>query len=439
MALQTEISLGTQRLLEGGMTRRPERMLAREQIADGAFALAFLLAAVALAWLAPAERQLDPLLAAALVGAYALVARAEFPAGAGFAVPTQVVLVPMLLLLPTPIVPLLVALALVLTTCVDASRGEVSRDRVLLSVADATFALAPALVLVLGDAQTPDWSDWPVYLAAFAAQLALDAAVTCARVWACLGERPRNVLGELLMAHRVDALLAPVGLLAAFGAADQPYAVLLVLPLVRLFTIFSGERAARVTQAIELSGAYRGTALLLGDVIEADDAYTGQHTQDVVELSVAVADELGVDEETRRAAEFGALLHDVGKVAIPNEIINKPGPLDDDEWVVMKTHTVEGQRMLERVGGLLARVGVVVRASHERYDGGGYPDGLAGEAIPLAARIVSACDAFNAMTTDRSYRKALSLEVAVAELRDNAGTQFDPDVVEALVKVAGGS
>jgi putative nucleotidyltransferase with HDIG domain len=155
----------------------------------------------------------------------------------------------------------------------------------------------------------------------------------------------------------------------------------------------------------------------------------------VVELTVAVADELGVDEEQRRAAEFGALLHDVGKVAIPNEIINKPGPLDDDEWAIMKTHTIEGQRMLERVGGLLARVGVVVRASHERYDGGGYPDGLAGEQIPLAARIVSACDAFNAMTTDRSYRKALSLEVAVGELRKNAGTQFDPDVVEALVAV----
>ena len=238
------------------------------------------------------------------------------------------------------------------------------------------------------------------------------------------------------MAHRVDVLLSPIGLLVAFGAAGEPFAVLLVLPLVRLFTIFAGERSARVEQTLELSGAYRGTALLLGDVIEADDAYTGQHTQDVVELTVAVADKLGVDDETRRAAEFGALLHDVGKVAIPNEIINKPGPLDDDEWKIMKTHTVEGQRMLERVGGLLARVGVVVRASHERYDGGGYPDGLAGEAIPLASRIVSACDAFNAMTTDRSYRKALSLEVAIAELRNNAGTQFDPDVVDALVAVA---
>ena len=155
--------------------------------------------------------------------------------------------------------------------------------------------------------------------------------------------------------------------------------------------LFAQERTARVEQTLELSGAYRGTALLLGDVIEADDEYTGQHTQDVVELTVTVADALGVDEETRRAAEFGALLHDVGKVAIPNEIINKPGPLDDAEWATMKTHTVEGQRMLERVGGLLARVGLVVRASHERFDGGGYPDGLAGEDIPLAARIVSAC------------------------------------------------
>ena len=100
----------------------------------------------------------------------------------------------------------------------------------------------------------------------------------------------------------------------------------------------------------------------------------------------------------------------------------------------MKTHTVEGERMLAQVGGLLADVGLVVRASHERWDGGGYPDGLAGEAIPLAACIVSACDAFNAMTTDRSYRKALPLSVAVGELRKHAGTQFCPAVVDALVE-----
>ncbi len=438
MSTSTEISPGAQRLLEGGLLRRPERLLAREQVADGAFAAAFLVAAVLFAWLAPAERTLAPGLAAALVAAYALVGRAQFVLGAGFAVPTQVVLVPMLLLLPTPTVPLLVALALVLTTVADTLRGQVARDRALLSVADAWYAIAPALVLVAFGAQTPDWDDWPIYVLAFGAQIALDSTITAARVWTCLGESPRTILGELRMTHRVDSLLAPVGLLAAFAAADQPYAVLLVVPLAGLFTIFAAERAARVEQTIELSGAYRGTALLLGDVIEADDEYTGQHTQDVVELTVSVADHLRVDEDTRRAAEFGALLHDVGKVAIPNEIINKPGPLDDQEWAIMKTHTVEGQRMLERVGGLLARVGVVVRASHERFDGGGYPDGLAGEDIPLAARIVSACDAYNAMTTDRSYRKALTTGVAVAELRANSGTQFDPRVVDALVAVVDG-
>jgi putative nucleotidyltransferase with HDIG domain len=436
VSAHSEISPGVQRLLERARTRRRQPLVAREQRAEALFAAGFLAAASAFALLAPAARDLAPGLALALVLAYVLIAKAEFPSGAGLVVPTQVVFVPMLLLLPTPMVPLLVALALMLVSIIEAARGHAARERGLVSVADAWFAIAPALVLVIGDAQTPSWDKWPIYVAALAAQLVFDGGIYGLRVWAALGEHPKAVLGEMLDAYRVDVLLAPVGLLAAFAAADQPYAVLLVLPLAGLFTIFAGERAARVEQTLELSGAYRGTALLLGDVIEADDEYTGQHTQDVVELTVAVADKLGVDEETRRAAEFGALLHDVGKVAIPNEIINKPGPLDDEEWAIMKTHTVEGQRMLERVGGLLARVGVVVRASHERYDGGGYPDGLAGEDIPLASRIVSACDAFNAMTTDRSYRKALSLEVAVAELRNNAGTQFDPDVVDALVAVA---
>jgi len=430
-----EITAGAERLLEGARARRVGRLLAREQVADGALVAFFMVAAPLFALLAPADRLLEPGLALALVLAYALVADSEFPSGAGFAVPTQVIFVPMLLLLPTPTVPLLVALALLITSAVKAHQGRLDRERILLSVSDAAYSLAPALILVLGDAQTPDWGDWPVYVAAMAAMLIFDCALSMIRGWGCLGIPPREILAEVRMVYRVDFLLSPVGLLAAFAAVDQPYAVLLIIPLAGLFRIFAGERAARVEQTLELSGAYRGTALLLGDVIEADDEYTGQHTQDVVELTVAVADRLGVDDETRRAAEFGALLHDVGKVAIPNEIINKPGPLDDEEWVIMKTHTVEGQRMLERVGGLLARVGVVVRASHERYDGAGYPDGLAGEAIPIASRIVSACDAYSAMTTDRSYRKALSVEVAVAELRNNSGTQFDPDVVEALVAV----
>ena len=175
--------------------------------------------------------------------------------------------------------------------------------------------------------------------------------------------------------------------------------------------------------------------MLLGDVIEADDAYTGSHSRDVVDLALAVADRLGLGPAERQQVEFAALLHDVGKVKIPAEIINKPGPLDDDERTLMMTHTVVGEQMLEQIGGLLGEVGRVVRSCHERWDGAGYPDGIAGEAIPLAARIVCCCDAWSAMTTDRPYRAALPEHEATAELLRCRGTQFDPQVVDALVAV----
>jgi HD-GYP domain-containing protein (c-di-GMP phosphodiesterase class II) len=162
----------------------------------------------------------------------------------------------------------------------------------------------------------------------------------------------------------------------------------------------------------------------------------GLHSQDVVSLVLAVANRLGLDARELRETEFTALLHDVGKVKIPNEIINKPGKLTPEEREIINTHTIEGERMLEKVGGLLGEVGHLVRSCHERWDGKGYPDGLAREEILLVARIVCACDAFCAMTTDRSYRKAMSREDAIAELRNCAGTHFDPRVVEALVAVA---
>jgi HD-GYP domain-containing protein (c-di-GMP phosphodiesterase class II) len=143
-----------------------------------------------------------------------------------------------------------------------------------------------------------------------------------------------------------------------------------------------------------LSSAYRGAAQLLGDVIDAADHYTGLHTRQVVDLSLAVTSELGLDATRRRDVEFAALLHDVGKIRVPREIINKPGKLDAAEWEIMRQHTIEGETMLKQVGGTLATVGRYVRASHERYDGHGYPDGLIGEAIPLESRIVCGCDSF---------------------------------------------
>src|SRR6478735_8022042 len=388
----------TARLLADAHERRASAPPERERAVEAFFALASVAGALALPLLTEPQ-PFSLLLALAFAVAYAIAYRVEFPVGDGIMVPTQLVFVPMLLLLPTPFVPVLVCLGTVLATGVDVARGERSPARLPLAFSDAAFAIAPAVVLIALDAQTPGWAHWPAYVAALLAQFAVDAMRECAR--GLLTERmaPKVVLAEML-------------------------------------TVFAGEREARIHQTIELSRAYRGTALLLRDLLEEDDEYTGHHTEDVVELTAAVAQQMGVDEDTLREAEMGALLHDIGKIAVPDEIINKPGPLNDEEWAIMKTHTVEGERMLAQVGGLLADVGLVVRASHERWDGGGYPDGLAGEQIPMAARIVSACDAFNAMTTDRSYRKALSLDVAVGELRDNAGTQFDPDVVEALIAVA---
>jgi len=207
------------------------------------------------------------------------------------------------------------------------------------------------------------------------------------------------------------------------------------MPMVLIVAHVGRERQEKNDKVLELKDAYQGTTYLLGDMIEADDVYTGSHSRDVVELVLSVAERLGLDADSLRMAEFTALLHDVGKVRIPTEVINKPGPLDDEERALMNTHTILGQEMLERAGGLLGEVGPFVRSCHEHWDGNGYPDRLAGEEIPLVARIVCTCDAWSAMTTDRSYRRALSLQEATAELRRCAGTQFDPRVVEALLAV----
>jgi HD-GYP domain-containing protein (c-di-GMP phosphodiesterase class II) len=431
------LDAGTERLIEEVRARRDAALPARERVVEGTLAVVWLAAAVALAVLADSPRAFDLPLALAFTVAYAVVSRVPFTLGDGLAVPSQLVFVPMLLLLPTPLVPLLVVAAIVANSAISTARGDTSRERILLAFGDAAFAVVPALVLVAFGADTPSWSHWPWYVAALGAQFAADAVREPLRTYLGTGLSPRLVLRELRQVFLVDALLVPVGLLAAIAAAPAPAAALLVLPLVYLLAHFSREREARIAQSIEMTRSFRGTAFLLRDLLEEDDEYTGHHTEDVVDLSVRVAERMGVSEEIRRETELGALLHDIGKIHIPDAIINKPGPLDDAEWTIMKTHTIEGQRMLDQVGGLLTSVGLVVRASHERFDGGGYPDGLAGERIPLAARIVAACDSFNAMTTTRSYRKALPVSHAVEELRRCSGTQFDPAVVDALLAVVG--
>ena len=176
------------------------------------------------------------------------------------------------------------------------------------------------------------------------------------------------------------------------------------------------------------------TARMLAELVEDDDPYTGAHCRDVVHLSLQVADRLRVDEDVRRDVELGALLHDVGKIAVPKAIVRKAGSLSEREWHVMRRHTIHGERMLLRDAGL-AEVAAVVRASHERWDGRGYPDGLQGEEIPRASRIICVCDAYDAITSNRPYRRALPPSWACQELQECAGAQFDPAVVTALFAV----
>jgi HD-GYP domain-containing protein (c-di-GMP phosphodiesterase class II) len=359
----------------------------------------------------------------------------RFEFGDGYVVPEQLVFVPMLALAPLPLVPAMVAAGAVLGLVPDLIRGTWHWDRTITTLGDCWFAVGPVLVLAALAPETATLSVADVYALAYVAQLAGDL------VWSLVRDRLvdrlplREVLGYFVGIARVDAILSPLAFLASVAAASAPIALIALGPFVWLLEIFSRDRRERYAAALELNRAYRGTVMLLSDVLEFEDEYTAQHSRSVVDLVDAVADELGVDRESRQELEFAAMLHDVGKISIPKELLRKSTGLTASEFEVVKSHTIEGQVLLNRIGGLLARVGEIVRSCHERWDGHGYPDGLAGEEIPLASRIVFACDAFNAMTTDRPYRKALDRDAALKELEANAGSQFDPRVVAALVHV----
>jgi HD-GYP domain-containing protein (c-di-GMP phosphodiesterase class II) len=404
----------------------------RDRLASLLLGGTFLAASLGLALLVGSTRSVDAWMLVLFVCSYGLASRIDFEIGTGSAVPTQLVLVPMLALLPVTYVPLCVLAGLLLGGLPDYVGGRVPVDRSLLRFVNSWHAVGPVLVLILAGEPEPTPRYLPIYALALLAQFAFDFASTALRDRLGLGVSPLSLLRFMVWIWAVDSALTPIAILAALGARGEHYLVVFSLPLIGLLAYFARERRARIDHALELSHAYRGTALLLGDVVEADDAYTGLHSRDVVSLVLDVCDSLDLDARERRDAEFAALLHDVGKIKIPAEIINKPGKLTDEEFAVIKTHTVEGERLLSQIGGLLGNVGRIVRSCHEDWDGTGYPDGLAGEAIPRVARIVRACDAYSAMTTDRPYRKALPVEDAIAELRRCSGTDFDPEVVEAL-------
>jgi diguanylate cyclase (GGDEF)-like protein len=729
-----ELQSATERLLESSWAQRERRASRRELTVDATAAALFAAAAGALA-LAGDTAGLRPGVAALLIAVYAVVARIEFPVGAGYVVPTQLILVPMLLMLPPAVVPVAVCVGLVLAATIDWSLGRVPPRRVLSAVPDAWHAIGPALVLVLAGSPFIDFDQLPLLAAAFAAGCIVDLACSLVRM------RLAGVVPELQLQMKViavvwavDACLAPLGFLAAIATRQNDIAIVFVLPLAFLLSLLARDRSHRINQAhrrlklveqerarlqtavrrlgdafaaklelnrlleillrgsvealdaaagrldlgdepaalqleagaerwldvlgrvapkhdvtagqvqvaaaggwalgmpiriaatpreitgvlwfsradrtfeddeialiaelidkVELSAAEiiahhtireqaltdpltglgnrrklgaelesafaaegqsllllfdldgfkdyndtfghlagdqllsrlgaklrravddRGRAYRLGGdefcahldlngdnademilavaaaVTETGTDYTigasvgavvlpreaaspelalrladermyankrrrstaaraqagevllrtmrakqpelDEHSSKVAELATKVACRLGVVGDALEEISRAAQLHDIGKVAIPDTILNKPTRLNPSDWQCIRNHTVLGESILDGAPALRG-VARLVRASHERWDGSGYPDNLRGEEIPLGARIVSVCDAYEAMTSDRPYRGAIAHETACQELRRCAGEQFDPAVVSAFLTVA---
>jgi HD-GYP domain-containing protein (c-di-GMP phosphodiesterase class II) len=203
--------------------------------------------------------------------------------------------------------------------------------------------------------------------------------------------------------------------------------------LVETIAASLGSAVHRAGLVTDLERTFTTTLTALMSTVEAKDDYTASHEEDVADLSERVALRIGLVPSRARDVRYAALLHDVGKVAVPSEILLKPGPLTDTEWVAMRRHAAVGGDLVARIDAF-AHLASAVRASHERWDGDGYPDGLAGEDIPLAARIIAACDTYDAIVTDRPYRPARTHAQAHEELRRVAGVQLDAHVVEMLLE-----
>jgi diguanylate cyclase (GGDEF)-like protein len=287
-----------------------------------------------------------------------------------------------------------------------------------------------------------------------------------ARAWVGYGDivpnggrsYPRHVTHALFERHATPFVLSSDEVAATEGTQPEGIARLLVAPLrlegdrVAALAVTIDESAVdqrrlqllaglahQAKLAIEKAEHYQGlertfvsTVAALANALEANDEYTSSHARWITDMSLRVGRKLRLDRDGLKRLELGALFHDIGKIGIPSEILQKPGPLTDDEFAVIREHPELGEKILAPIERL-TDVRPIVRACHERWDGMGYPDGKAGDSIPVEARIVLVCDAFHAMVTDRPYRGALPPDLAVDRLIEAAGTQFDPQVVETFV------
>lgn len=333
-------------------------------------------------------------------------------------------------------------------------------------IAIATLALGGVLEIVYSLAfSQPDWTD--------AVAIAFTAAATAWVLTVSWDEAdPRNIVPPVLMGVAAVAfivigdgvsvgmsfLFLPTAVVMVFFWNDRLVKLLVMIPIsvvyiavpaiwgdketlieaVTTLPLMLGAGAVlgamfdRFRRASIAEARFRGTITALLMALDARDDFTAEHSSDVLSLAMSVAEDLGLDSKQALHAADVALLHDIGKIGIPNEILDKPATLSDEEWVVMKRHPEIGQRILTEVPGFEA-VAKDVRHEHERWDGTGYPDGLSGKEIPIASRIVLACDAYQAMISERPYREPLTEQQAREQLKLGSGTQFDPAVVTSLL------
>ncbi len=259
-----------------------------------------------------------------------------------------------------------------------------------------------------------------------------------------MGSKPRFVAmhellpgyfepGEVGLLYPVVGSVRNLGFILLLNVKDcTPRELALIMTLLKGFADFAG------SVYTSLNGGEITTEIVEAaiEAIEAKDLYTRGHSSQVAHYARHIAAVLGFSPQELEMIRYSALLHDIGKIGIQEQVLTKPGPLTDREWEQIRTHPEVGEQILKPLK-LLAPVLAGVRSHHERYDGSGYPDGLKGVEIPLQARIIAVADAFDAMTSDRAYRKALPREVAVRELQKGVGLQFDPEVVKAFLEVLG--
>jgi diguanylate cyclase (GGDEF)-like protein len=285
-----------------------------------------------------------------------------------------------------------------------------------------------------------------------ALQPMLAVALPAEAVHAAIGDRTEPFLVAAAEAERYlptpeglawpDLALAPLrndGALEGFilvrdPASESEHTVEEILRLLGGISYQAAVALERARSYENLEETFVSTVEALANALEANDEYTSSHTRWITDMALRVGEALGFQGAELKRLELGALFHDIGKIGIPTSILQKPGPLSPDERRIIEMHPELGERILEPIGRL-AEVRKVVRSCHERWDGGGYPDGKAGDEIPFDARIILVCDAFHAMTTDRPYRKRLSVDEACRRLREGAGTQFDPAVVDIFLSL----